>query len=210
MESLLDTTAGCYEREPGRAPVSPGCSGELKRCHVHLPSTSPKTGAGRMECSAFRAGPATDRSRGSLGASASCSELQAPEAKRVGDLFQRAPGSQRAARPGRRRAVPPQWRGSRRPLQDGRGQRRRRRLGFGRGMPRRRIRPTGIAHARPRDTRSSLQLLLQLVEESPIGALRDQALRRRLDHSRLTEPEGIEADGILRVVDAPLVVRNIL
>ena len=73
-----------------------------------------------------------------------------------------------------------------------------------------RVRRSGRAHVCRRDARSCLQLLLQLVEESPIGALRDQALRRRLDHARLTEPEGIEADGILRVVDAPLVVRNIL
>ena len=35
-------------------------------------------------------------------------------------------------------------------------------------------------------------------------------LRRRLDHPRLAETQGIEADGVLRIVDAPLVVRNIL
>src|SRR6266568_627804 len=57
---------------------------------------------------------------------------------------------------------------------------------------------------------SPLQLLLQLVQEPPVSALRDQALRCRLDHSRLAEAEGIEADRVLRIVDAPLVVRNIL
>src|SRR6266850_1831282 len=57
---------------------------------------------------------------------------------------------------------------------------------------------------------SSLQFLLQLLEEPPVSTLRDQALRRRLDHPRLAEAEGIEADGVLRIVDAPLVVRNIL
>jgi hypothetical protein len=110
MESLLDTTAGCYERKPRRAPVSPGGSGELKRCYVHLPSTSHKTGAGRTECSAFRAGPATDRSRPEqrLGRGlAVLLRVHAPEAKRVRDLFRRAPGTQRPPRPGRRRAVPP-------------------------------------------------------------------------------------------------------
>src|SRR5262249_741375 len=50
----------------------------------------------------------------------------------------------------------------------------------------------------------------QLVQEPPVGTLRDEALRRRLDHSRLAEAERIEASGVLRIGDAPLVVRNIL
>src|SRR5204863_4431192 len=57
---------------------------------------------------------------------------------------------------------------------------------------------------------SSLQLILQLVEEPPVRPLRDETLRRRLDHPGLAKTERIEADRVLRIVDAPLVVRDVL
>src|SRR6266852_2907768 len=66
------------------------------------------------------------------------------------------------------------------------------------------------SRAGTRAARSSLQLLLQLGQEPPVGTLRDERLRRRLDHPRLAQAQGIEADGVLRIVDAPLVVGNIL
>src|SRR5438552_3189496 len=56
----------------------------------------------------------------------------------------------------------------------------------------------------------SLELSLQLVEEAPVRALGDNLLRARLDHPRLVEAEGVEAHRVLRIVDAPLVVGNIL
>src|ERR1043165_7955005 len=40
----------------------------------------------------------------------------------------------------------------------------------------------------------TLQLLPELVEEAPVGALRDQLLRARPDHARLVQTERVEAD----------------
>src|SRR4030095_14688226 len=56
----------------------------------------------------------------------------------------------------------------------------------------------------------SLQLLLQLVEEAPIGPLRDDLLGTGLDHPGLVQPEGVEAHRILWLVLAPAVVRDLL
>src|SRR2546426_8769803 len=55
-----------------------------------------------------------------------------------------------------------------------------------------------------------LQLLLQLVKEAPVRALRNDLLRGGLDHPRLVETEGIEPHGVLGVVLAPPAVRNLL
>jgi hypothetical protein len=55
-----------------------------------------------------------------------------------------------------------------------------------------------------------LQLLLQFVEEAPVGALGDDRLRGRLDHPCLVEAQGVEADGILRVVLAPSAIGDLL
>src|SRR2546428_4335593 len=52
--------------------------------------------------------------------------------------------------------------------------------------------------------KSSLQLLLQLVEKAPVGPLGDELLRARLHHTDLVEPQRIEAHGVLGVVLAPL------
>src|SRR5260370_4309629 len=56
----------------------------------------------------------------------------------------------------------------------------------------------------------TFQLLLQLVEEPPVGALGEDLLRARLDHARFVQPEGIEPRGVLRVELSPLVVRQLL
>ena len=57
---------------------------------------------------------------------------------------------------------------------------------------------------------SSLQLLLQLVEKPPVRALGDDLLRARLDHADLVQAQGVEAQGVLRVVGAPSVVASSL
>lgn len=54
-----------------------------------------------------------------------------------------------------------------------------------------------------------LQLLLQLMEEAPVGALGDDLLRARLDHAHLMEAEGIEAYAVLGIILALSAVRNV-
>src|SRR6185436_2706406 len=56
---------------------------------------------------------------------------------------------------------------------------------------------------------SSLEFLLQFVQEAPVGSLRDQLLRRALHHSGLPQPQRVEPDGLLRVVVAPLAIRQL-
>src|SRR5215470_6612123 len=56
----------------------------------------------------------------------------------------------------------------------------------------------------------ALQLLLQLVEEAPVSPLSDELLGGALDHPRLVQAQGIEADRILGVVLAPLPIRKLL
>ena len=51
-----------------------------------------------------------------------------------------------------------------------------------------------------------LQLAFQLVEETPIGILRDNLLRTRLDKAHVTQSQGIEPDRVFSVVFAPFVV----
>src|ERR1043166_6270773 len=55
----------------------------------------------------------------------------------------------------------------------------------------------------------SLQLLLELLWEPPVGALGDELLRTALEHTSLVQAEGVKAHRILGVVLAPLVVWNI-
>src|SRR5215470_10465886 len=51
-----------------------------------------------------------------------------------------------------------------------------------------------------------LQLLLELVEDAPVRALRDDLLWARLDHPGFLEPDCVEAHGVGRVHDSPLAV----
>src|SRR5262249_21106811 len=55
----------------------------------------------------------------------------------------------------------------------------------------------------------SLHLLLQLVEEAPVGALGDDLLRGRLQHADLVQAQGIEAHAVLGAVLAPLAIGEI-
>src|SRR5215468_1965490 len=58
-------------------------------------------------------------------------------------------------------------------------------------------------------TALSFQLLFQLVEEAPIGALGDDFLWARLDHARFVEAESVEPYRGLVVVLPPLGVRDL-
>src|SRR4051812_31126729 len=57
---------------------------------------------------------------------------------------------------------------------------------------------SSVVHERARlaiivsSPRSRLQLLLQLVQEAPVGALLDDGVRALLDHAGLVETQGIE------------------
>src|SRR5215467_3343969 len=53
-----------------------------------------------------------------------------------------------------------------------------------------------------------LQLLLELVEEPPVGAVGEDLLRARFDHPGFLEPDCVEAHGVGRVGDSPRVVRE--
>src|SRR5262245_19992379 len=55
-----------------------------------------------------------------------------------------------------------------------------------------------------------LQLLLQLVEEAPVGALSEDLLRGGLDETRLAKPERIEAHRVVGIVLFPLPIRHFL
>src|SRR5215467_9955848 len=57
-------------------------------------------------------------------------------------------------------------------------------------------------------TISSLQLPFELVEDSPVRALRDQLLGVGLDHAALMQAQGVEAQGVLRHVLAPARIGN--
>src|SRR5262245_13783761 len=60
--------------------------------------------------------------------------------------------------------------------------------------------PSGGPHALP------LQLLLQLVEEAPVGAPGDELLGARLDHPGLMETQSVKPERIVGVPQSPLVV----
>src|SRR5256712_7852655 len=72
------------------------------------------------------------------------------------------------------------------------------------------IGPIAFATPSPRRTLLPLQLSLQLVAETPVGALGKDLLRRRLDHSYLVKTERVKADRIHGVVLAPLRVGQAL
>src|SRR5437870_2788815 len=55
----------------------------------------------------------------------------------------------------------------------------------------------------------ALHLLLELIEEAPVGAGREQLLRRRLDHARLVHAQRVIANRVGGVEFAPPVVRNL-
>src|SRR5262245_4447191 len=54
-----------------------------------------------------------------------------------------------------------------------------------------------------------LHLLLEFLEETPIRALGNDLLRTALDHSHLVEAQGVEADGVFRVVLTPASIGNL-
>src|SRR6267378_5748833 len=67
--------------------------------------------------------------------------------------------------------------------------------------------------AMPRTVRGltlSLELLLELVDEAPVGGVRDDLLRARLDHPDLVEAQGVEADRVFGIEIPPPAVRNLL
>src|SRR5215510_2017739 len=55
----------------------------------------------------------------------------------------------------------------------------------------------------------SLQLLLELIEKTPVGAVGDDLLRARLDHPGLVQTQSIESNGIRRLVIAPLSIGHL-
>src|SRR5258705_3566133 len=61
-----------------------------------------------------------------------------------------------------------------------------------------------------RPTWSSLKLALELVEETPIGAVGNDLVGSRPDKAGLAQPQRIEPDRILGIVLPPPCVRNFL
>jgi hypothetical protein len=59
-------------------------------------------------------------------------------------------------------------------------------------------------HSRHRDSR--LQLSLELVEKTPVGAVGDDLIGCRVNHAKLVQPEAVEPQRILRVELAPDIV----
>src|SRR5947208_14940518 len=58
------------------------------------------------------------------------------------------------------------------------------------------------------DAWSGLQLPLQLIEEAPVSTLRDDPVGARSDHAGFAQPQRIESDRVLDVVQPPLRVRD--
>src|SRR5262249_23728046 len=57
---------------------------------------------------------------------------------------------------------------------------------------------------------SALELLLQLIEKAPVGALRDDRAGARLDDARPPQPHGPDPHGVLVSVLPPLAVPDLL
>src|SRR5262245_35068267 len=55
---------------------------------------------------------------------------------------------------------------------------------------------------------SRLQLFLQLIQEAPLSALRDDLVRRRFDDARLLKAQSVEPNGVFRVILTPARVSN--
>src|SRR5215472_14625166 len=70
----------------------------------------------------------------------------------------------------------------------------------------RRVWISGIAHL---PLGSRLELALEFVEESRVGAIGDDLVRVGFDQPDLVQAEGIVADGVLGIVFAPFVVRQL-
>src|SRR6516164_10684181 len=56
---------------------------------------------------------------------------------------------------------------------------------------------------------SRLQLAFQLVEKAPICAIVDDLLRARFDHAGFVQAQRVESEGVLVIVFAPPVVRQL-
>src|SRR6266513_1087901 len=56
---------------------------------------------------------------------------------------------------------------------------------------------------------SAFQLLLELIDEPPVGAVRDDLLGARLDHPALGEAQGVEADRVFGVEVPPAAIRDL-
>src|SRR4029434_8381884 len=56
----------------------------------------------------------------------------------------------------------------------------------------------------------SLQLLLECVEEAPVGALGDDLLGRALDQADLVQAQRIEAHRVLGIILPPAIIRELL
>src|SRR5438874_12255691 len=56
---------------------------------------------------------------------------------------------------------------------------------------------------------SAFQLLLELIDEPPVGAVRDDLLGARLDHPDLVEAQGVEADRVFGVEVPPAAIRDL-
>src|SRR3990172_4629981 len=80
----------------------------------------------------------------------------------------------------------------------------------GTGRPATASTPRIIASDPIRRLTLSLQLLLQLVEEAPVGDLGDDLLGIRLDHADLVQAQGVIAHGVLDAVVAPAGVVQLL
>src|SRR5262245_41155795 len=66
-----------------------------------------------------------------------------------------------------------------------------------------------VATRQPTPAKSALQFALELVEETPVGALRNDSVRIRFDHSGLAQAQRIKAHGILGIVVPPLRVADL-
>ena len=56
----------------------------------------------------------------------------------------------------------------------------------------------------------ALQLLLELGEEAPVGALGDEPLRAAREHPDLVQAQGVEAQGVLGAILPPLPIGDLL
>src|SRR5713101_968780 len=65
-------------------------------------------------------------------------------------------------------------------------------------------------HCSQRRAWSALQLPLQLAEQAPVGALRDDLVGGRFDHAGFAQSQRIESDRVLDIVLPPLRVRDFL
>src|SRR6476620_6930677 len=57
---------------------------------------------------------------------------------------------------------------------------------------------------------SSLELALELVEEAPVGRLRNELVRRRLNHAGFAQAQCVEAKRIFGIVFSPPCIGNFL